>query len=649
MDHSSSPSPVLDTACPSSATTAELNQMSEPPALVPEVVPELAPEAPELDPAEASDGASAPPDAPSSLAEAVCPHSLAQYHGQSHLLSPTGTITNFLNLQYLPSMILYGPPGVGKTTLARILAEHAGYVFVELSATDGTIQDLRELLDLIGQENASRTQRNEALLAVAVFIDEIHRFRTNQQDYLLPLVESGHFVFIGATTYDPRKRLRKAIVSRCQLFELKPLLAVELHGVLKKAILTENVRRRRRWNRNFVVYHQLALDLLVERAKGDTRKLINYVEMISLASEGEYRGVYEPVEVGEEEVEEYLGVGGGEVGELYRRLFDSILARLALAPLAPEGAGELGQELEPEEMELEPALEPEPAHKGKGNGHEQAHDHFFSSDLPRSILKTDTPAHHQYAAQMEFSDDEYGPTDFLSDSELDYLPVPPSDKLRFQVVTAIETVLQLLNHHESPLNIVKKLFMFSLVYTTDNSQLTKFLGLLRTLTSVKVNHLKLLSLLVERLVKVRKSGTLLAKVKLARGFFKHLEPVEPEKDPEVCFDEELVAQLLTAPAPMEQEGQEIAISSLDFDDEEINIGIPPADAIGAHLLTDIIGEQLEDKGEVDEGEVDELEVIVVDEGEELVENNSDSDLTPMLSYPLHQEYDSGVVMWPTDR
>ena len=115
-------------------------------------------------------------------------------------------------------MILHGPPGVGKTTLASIIAKEAGYVMVELSATDATVSTIRRLLNEIRDENRKRTKLGTPHLRVCVFIDEIHRFSKVQQDFLLPFVEEGLFVFLGATTFNPATRLRPAIRSRCQLF-----------------------------------------------------------------------------------------------------------------------------------------------------------------------------------------------------------------------------------------------------------------------------------------------------------------------------------------------------------------------------------------------------------------------------------------------
>lgn len=229
------------------------------------------------------------------LSEYIRPNSLDEYIGQRHLVDPkVGRISGFLNMGYLPSMILSGPPGVGKTTIASILAARAGYVFLELSATDATVAQLKELLSSIRAENKKRaawSRGTDARLRVVVFIDEIHRFSKVQQDFLLPFIESGDFVFIGATTIEPYKRIRKAILSRCQLFCLEGLNEQDSFDILRRAVLFENIRRKRYKSLSFIHYSDDALEEITKFSQGDMRCGINCVELLSSIHSKKHHGI----------------------------------------------------------------------------------------------------------------------------------------------------------------------------------------------------------------------------------------------------------------------------------------------------------------------------------------------------------------------
>src|SRR3984957_1452748 len=168
------------------------------------------------------------PEVPTPLADRLRPRSLAEVVGQDHLLGPEGPIGRMTAAHRLSSMILWGPPGVGKTTLARLLAKTAGYEFQQLSAVFSGVADLKKAFE------TARTRR-AAGQSTLLFVDEIHRFNRAQQDGFLPFVEQGVVTLVGATTENPSFELNGALLSRCQVFVLKRLDDAALTALLGKA------------------------------------------------------------------------------------------------------------------------------------------------------------------------------------------------------------------------------------------------------------------------------------------------------------------------------------------------------------------------------------------------------------------------------
>ncbi|MDX5348849.1 MAG: replication-associated recombination protein A [Hymenobacteraceae bacterium] len=200
------------------------------------------------------------------LAERLRPHNLDQYFGQQHLVGPNGILRRYIEGGMVPSLLLWGPPGVGKTTLANIIATQLKVPFVALSAINAGVKDVREVIE------KARTRPGTIL-----FIDEIHRFSKSQQDALLGAVEKGIVTLIGATTENPSFEVIPALLSRCQVYVLKHLTKEELVTLLKKA-LQEDVYLKER-NVELKEY-----EALLTISGGDARKLLNLLDIVVEAS-----------------------------------------------------------------------------------------------------------------------------------------------------------------------------------------------------------------------------------------------------------------------------------------------------------------------------------------------------------------------------
>ena len=206
---------------------------------------------------------------PPPLAEALRPQSIEEVIGQTHLLA-AGKPLNLAFASGKPhSMILWGPPGVGKTTLARLSAKAFDREFIALSAVLAGVKEIREAIEQAEQSMAQYGRQT------ILFVDEIHRFNKSQQDALLPHVESGLFTFIGATTENPSFEVNSALLSRAQVYILKSLSPSEL---------SELIQRARTASLPNLEFEESALEALVAHADGDARRLLNLLEQIRNAS-----------------------------------------------------------------------------------------------------------------------------------------------------------------------------------------------------------------------------------------------------------------------------------------------------------------------------------------------------------------------------
>ena len=202
------------------------------------------------------------------LAERMRPKSLEEYLGQKHLIGANGALTPMLKNGNLPSMILWGPPGTGKTTLARLIADQKERPFYQLSAINSGVKEIREILQKAEHTGGLFTKKNPIL-----FIDEIHRFSKSQQDSLLGAVEKGSITLIGATTENPSFEVINSLLSRCQVYTLNPLDKKQLQELISNTLKNDSEVSSKK-------IEIIEDEALLKISGGDARKLLSALELV---------------------------------------------------------------------------------------------------------------------------------------------------------------------------------------------------------------------------------------------------------------------------------------------------------------------------------------------------------------------------------
>jgi putative ATPase len=202
------------------------------------------------------------------LAERMRPKTLEGFIAQDHLVGKTGTLTQHIKRGIIPSLILWGPPGIGKTTLANIIANESDRPFFSLSAINSGVKDIRDVINQAKKDTGLFTTKNPIL-----FIDEIHRFSKSQQDSLLGAVEKGWVTLIGATTENPSFEVIPALLSRCQVYVLKSFEQVDLVKLLHMALKEDVILSKKE-------IKLIETEALLHLSGGDARKLLNIFELV---------------------------------------------------------------------------------------------------------------------------------------------------------------------------------------------------------------------------------------------------------------------------------------------------------------------------------------------------------------------------------
>lgn len=447
------------------------------------------------------------------------PKSLDTFIGQNHLLNEIdGQIYGFVRLGYLPSMILHGPPGTGKTTLAHLLAKHFDYKFIELSATDTTLSELKD----IQADLQKRNRKRRYSLKVVIFIDEFHRFSTKQQDFLLSYIESGLMIFIGATSSNIRTRIRSAIKSRCQIFELVLLNNHDMTRIIRNNLDTENSLRMEN-NLPKLVYTEESIEMIVAHANGDIRSAGNLLSLSSVALQNNLEMNAKKMEMVMASIQP-RNPNSNDL-ERYQTLFD--LLRGKLPKMERKNRGDM------KAVDSETPI------------FDDIQDESLFREHLSGKMYNDGDS-YDYESRMIVSDDS--DTDSLVDGQVpvSYNKIRPTQFFKLQ---AMLQVSRLLETGESPLSIGKRLLLFISVTSSCHTLLTKVSKYIKGLKTLE-NQLALLETCIECILRAPKlelnpSNDLLLHLNQAKLFLQ--PPQMPSVEPAVSYESELIESLSQPP------------------------------------------------------------------------------------------------------
>ncbi|HLD27501.1 MAG TPA: replication-associated recombination protein A, partial [Patescibacteria group bacterium] len=214
------------------------------------------------------------------LAERLRPETLVYFFGQEEVIGQGTLLRQAIESDNIPSMIFWGPPGCGKTTLARIIAKLTKSTFIQLSAVSGGVKDVREIIKQARERKKFNRQKT------ILFVDEIHRFNKAQQDAFLPVVEDGTIILIGATTENPSFEVISPLLSRSRVFVLKSLGSEEIKKILKLALETDHQLKEKK-----IELEEEALDFLAQMSSGDARTALNALELAVNATKADKDGI----------------------------------------------------------------------------------------------------------------------------------------------------------------------------------------------------------------------------------------------------------------------------------------------------------------------------------------------------------------------